>query len=377
MMTKLKQVHELGQSIWYDHLRRSLITTGELQRLLAMGVRGVTSNPTIFEQAIAGSADYDAALRRLVDEDMSISEIYEALVLDDITRTADLLCPLYDATDGADGYVSLEVSPRLAHDTNGTIVEARRLWGALNRPNVMIKVPATPAGIPAIQTLIGEGININVTLIFSVVQYEAVTEAFIAGLEQRLQAGGNLRSVASVASFFVSRVDTAVDRELEQRGFTSVQGKAAIANAKVAYAVFRRIFSQPRWQPLQQHGARVQRPLWASTGTKNPHYPDTLYIDSLIGPDTVNTAPPAAITAFLDHGIVAPTLEQGLNEAHATLAQLTELDIDLDAVTQQLQDEGVASFATSFESLLASIANKRARLLAEQEHRVESTEMLP
>ncbi len=376
-MTKLKQAHELGQSIWYDNLRRSLISTGELQRLLDLGVRGVTSNPTIFEQAIAGSADYDAALRQLVDEGTSVAAIYEALVLDDITRTADLLRPLYDVTHGTDGYVSLEVSPRLAHDTDGTIAEARRLWAALDRPNVMIKVPATPAGIPAIQTLISEGINVNVTLIFSVVQYEAVAEAFIAGLEQRLQAGGALRNVASVASFFVSRIDTAVDRVLEQRGITDVQGKAAMANAKVAYAAFRRIFSGPRWQHVQQHGAPVQRPLWASTGTKNPHYPNTLYIDSLIGPDTVNTAPAAAIAAFLDHGIIAPTLEQGANEAQATLTQLAELDIDLDAIAQQLQDEGVASFATSFASLMASIADKRARLLAEQDQRVESTEMLP
>jgi len=367
-MTRLRELAELGQAIWLDYIRRSLLTSGELQNLINQGVRGVTSNPTIFEKAIAGSADYDEDLHRLVDEGKSVAEIYEALALEDIRRAADLLRPVYEQTNGADGYVSLEVSPTLAHDTEGTVAEARRLFAVLSRPNVLIKVPATPEGIPAIERLISEGINVNATLMFSLAHYEAVAEAYIAGLEKLAAAGGDLSKVASVASFFVSRLDTAVDRALEghPQG-ASLKGKAAIANAKMAYARFRQVFSGPRWEKLAAQGARVQRPLWASTGTKNPLYSDTLYVDHLIGPDTVNTVPPATLQAFLDHGTVAPTLEAGLDEARAHLARLAELGIDLDAITQQLQDEGVAAFAGSFEALLASIAEKRNRLLADRE----------
>jgi len=364
-MTKLHELMGLGQAIWFDYIRRSFITSGELQALIDRGVRGVTSNPSIFEKAIAGSADYDRDLKRLVDEGKSVAEIYEALALNDITRAADLMRPVYDTTQGADGYVSLEVSPSLAHDTEGTIVEARRLFAALDRPNVMIKVPATPAGIPAIETLIGEGINVNVTLIFSLAHYQAVAEAYIAGLEKLASTGGDVSKIASVASFFVSRVDTAVDRALEghPQG-VSLRGKIAIANAKTAYAHFRGMFSGPRWERLAAQGARAQRPLWASTGAKNPLYPDTLYVDSLIGPDTVNTVPPATLGAFLDHGTAASTLEVGLEEARGHLAHLAELGIDLDAITQQLQDDGVAAFAKSFEALMASITEKQEKLLA-------------
>jgi len=366
-MTELHDLIDLGQSIWFDYIRRSFITSGELQALIDQGVRGVTSNPTIFEKAIAGSTDYDTDLRRLVGDGKSVEEIYEALALDDIAQAADLMRPVYDQTDGADGYVSLEVSPTLANDTGGTVADARRLFAALGRPNVMIKVPATPAGIPAIETLIGEGINVNVTLIFSLDHYQAVAEAYIAGLEKLVAAGGDPARVASVASFFVSRVDTAVDRALDEIGEGDFQGKVAIANAKVAYAHFREAFGGPRWEKLATQGARVQRPLWASTGTKNPHYPDTLYVDSLIGPHTVNTVPPATLRAFLDHGAVAATLETGVEEARSDLARLAELGVDLEAITQKLQDDGVASFAKSFESLMASIAEKRDRLLAEWE----------
>jgi transaldolase len=364
-MTKLHELADLGQAIWLDYIRRSFITSGDLQALIDEGLRGVTSNPTIFEKAIAGSTDYDGGLHRLVEEGKTVEEIYEALTLDDIQRAADLLRPVYDQAGGADGYVSLEVSPTLAHDTEGTIAEARRFFAALDRPNVMIKVPATPAGIPAIETLISEGVNVNITLMFSLAHYEAVAEAYIAGLEKLAADGGDpstgsgrgVSQVASVASFFVSRVDTAVDRALEAIGTpeaVALQGKIAIANAKMAYARFREIFSGERWERLAAQGARVQRPLWASTSAKNPLYPDTLYVDGLIGPDTVNTVPPATLNAFRDHGTVAPTLEAGLEEARIQLARLAELGVDFDAITQKLQDDGVAAFAKSFESLMAT-----------------------
>ena len=371
-MGNLHELTQLGQSIWYDYIRRAFITSGELQALIDEGLRGVTSNPTIFEKAIAGSVDYDEDLQKLVTAGKSINEIYEALVLDDIVRAADLLHPVYEATDGADGYVSLEVSPTLAHDTNGTIAEARRLFAALERPNVMIKVPATPAGIPAIETLIGEGINVNITLIFSLAQYKAVAEAYLTGLEKRAASGGDLRQVASVASLFVSRLDTTIDEALSHvedeslAAGLSLRGKIAIANAKSVYAAFREIFSGPRWDGLAAQGARVQRPLWASTGTKNPLYPEALYVDQLIGPDTVNTVPPATLNVFRDHGTVSETLTKGQDEAEAQLAQLEDLAIDLNAITQKLQDDGVAAFAGSFETLMASIAEKRDRLLAGQ-----------
>ena len=308
-MKILHEVAKLGQAVWLDYIRRALISSGELEVLIEKGIRGVTSNPTIFDKAIAGSADYDEALRSLIKQDKTDREIYEELVLEDIRQTADKLRSVYDKTGGLDGYVSLEVSPALASDTDGTVREAWRLFAQLDRPNVMIKVPATRAGIPAIQTLIGEGVNVNVTLIFSLSHYQPVAEAYISGLEGRLAAGGDVSSLASVASFFVSRVDTAVDSLLDKAGHPELQGRIAISNAKAAYARFQEIFTGERWERLAAHGARKQRVLWGSTGTKNPSYPDTLYVDGLIGPDTVNTVPPATLAAFLDHGKVASTLE--------------------------------------------------------------------
>jgi transaldolase len=367
MMTKLEQLADLGQAIWLDFIRRSLIVSGELQALVGEGLRGMTSNPTIFEKAIAGSDDYDEDMRWLVNDGASVMEIYEALAFEDIRTAASVLRPVYDRTAGTDGYVSLEVNPKLAHDTGGTIAEARRLFATLECPNVMIKVPATQAGIPAIETLIGEGINVNVTLIFSLDHYRAVAGAYLAGLEKLAAAGGDLFRVASVASFFLSRIDTAVDRALDnvqsQSGDPqSLKGKIAIASAKAAYTLFHEIFAGARWERLAVQGARYQRPLWASTSTKNPAYPDTLYVDSLIGPNTVNTLPPATLNAFREHGTVAPTLETGLDEPEQQFARLADLGVDLDVVNQTLQDDGVASFANSFESLLAGIAAKCQRL---------------
>lgn len=361
-MTKLHELNRLGQSVWYDNIRRGLLDSGELATFVEAGVTGVTSNPSIFEKAIAGSDDYDAALATLVAKDRPVVELYETLAIKDIQRAADVLRPVYDQADGLDGYVSLEVNPKLAHDTQGTIADARRLFATLDRANVMIKVPATPAGVPAIETLIGEGININVTLIFSLAQYRAVAEAYISGLERRSVSGKDLSGVASVASFFVSRIDTAVDRALNDIGNRTVQGKIAIASAKAAYVQFKEIFAGERWERLAAQGARVQRPLWASTSTKNAAYPDTIYVDTLIGPHTVNTVPPVTLDAFRDHGTVALTLEVGADRAVAQLAQLADLGLDLGAITQKLQDDGVAAFARSFESLLDSVQEKCERL---------------
>jgi len=361
-MSAIEELNRLGQSIWLDFIRRSLLDSGELEALVARGVSGVTSNPTIFEKAIAGSADYDGALRELAAEGKTNDEIYLALALDDIRRAADLLRPVWEATAGADGYVSLEANPKLARDTGETVAEARTLFKALDRPNVMIKVPATPEGIPAVEALIGLGVNVNVTLIFSLAHYEAAVRAYIAGLEQLAARGGDLRRVASVASFFVSRLDTAVDTELQKAASLDLQGRAAIANAKIAYERFKTVFSGDRWERLAGHGARVQRLLWTSTGTKNPNYPDTLYVDGLIGPHTVNTLPPATLGAFIDHGIVAPALDAGVDEAKRHLDRLKSLGIDIDAITARLEDEGVRAFAASFDALMNSISTKRSEV---------------
>ena len=367
-MTKLQELAAQGQSVWYDYIRRSLITSGELNALVEKGIRGVTSNPAIFEKAIAGSQDYDAAIKSLIAEGTSVEGIYENLAIADIQMAADVLKSVYDDTGGYDGYVSLEVSPELAQDTPGTVAEAVRLFTAVARPNVMIKVPATPAGIPAIAELIGKGVNVNVTLIFGLENYTAVVEAYLSGLEQlsgtgpSVDGGHRIDGVASVASFFVSRVDTAVDAALEAIGNVDLQGTIAIANAKVAYARFQELFSGDRWERLASQGARVQRVLWASTGTKNPDYSDTLYVDELIGPDTVNTLPPSTLEAFADHGSAKPTLTAGVEEARSRLARLSDLGIRLDDVTQTLQDEGVDAFARPFRSLMASIAQKKEDL---------------
>ena len=361
-MTRLKELAKLGQSVWLDYISRSLIASGELQSLIGEGLGGITSNPTIFEKAIAGSGEYDADIRRLSAQGKSDIEIYEALAIDDIRRAADLLRPLHEESGGADGYVSLEANPRLAYDTQGTVSEVRRLWKLLARPNVMIKVPATEAGIPAVESLTAEGINVNITLIFSLSHYDAVARAYTGGLEKLAAMGGPVEKVASVASFFVSRIDTAVDRVLESRGARDLLGRIAVDYSKTVYSHFRGYLASPRWKDIAGKGARVQRLLWGSTGTKNPAYSDLLYVDHLIGPDTVNTLPPATLAAFRDHGRVAATLTEGLAEARARLSRLEALGISMDLTTRQLQDDGVAAFARSFEGLLKSIAEKRKEL---------------
>ena len=365
-MSRLNDLSNLGQAVWYDNLRRGLLTSGELQKLLDAGVRGVTSNPTILERAIAGSTDYDDALHTLVDEGVSNEGIYEALVFEDIRRTADLLAPIYEATGGADGFVSLEVSPHLAHDEAATIAAAKRYVAALNRPNVMIKVPATPAGMGAVEHLVGAGVSVNVTLVFSQHQYEAVAEAYLSGLEHLVKQGGDPTQVASVASVFVSRIDTVVDAQLDKRGddrAERLRGAAAIANAKLIYASFERLFSGSRWARLAQQGAKVQRPLWASTGVKDPLYPDTYYADALIGAHTVNTMPPKALQAFRERGTVRATLSGGLEQAEQDLADLDTVGIDLGHVTHTLLHEGLASFNDSFDALLRSVDDKREAIL--------------
>ena len=373
-MNSLKQLAEQGQSIWLDYIRRDLIRSGELKRLVEEdGLRGVTSNPTIFDKAMSGSTDYDMALRALLADNQHapVGELYERLAIEDIQMAADVLRTVYDETHGDDGYVSLEVSPHLADDTKRTISEAQRLRNAVDRPNVMIKVPATPAGLPAIEELIAKGININVTLMFSMRHYEAVARAYIKGLERC----GNPAGVASVASFFVSRVDTAVDKALEESGnpeAKALAGKIAVANSKLVYRRFLEIFHGEGFAALRQRGARVQRPLWASTGTKNPAYSDVLYVEHLIGPETVNTMPPETIHAFHDHGKVpGATVKQGLEEAEKLLAQLANFGIDLDAITEKLQKDGVAAFKASFDQLMAGLEKKRHAMIGAELDRIE------
>jgi transaldolase / glucose-6-phosphate isomerase len=351
-----------GQSIWYDNIRRALIESGELQSLLDQGVRGITSNPSIFEKAISGSNDYDADMQKLVSEGKSANEIYEALVLEDIRRAADLLRPLYDDSDGVDGYISLEVSPHLSHDTDGTVHEGARFYAALKRPNVMIKVPATAEGIPAITTLISQGINVNVTLMFSQQQYVRVADAYIAGLEKLLESGGDISKVASVASFFISRLDSKIDPRLEENGGSDLMGRVAIANARLVYEIFKEKFSNARWKKLEEKGARRQRVLWASTSTKNPAYMDTMYVDALIGPDTVNTVPPKTLKSLQDHATVARTVDANMQDARVVIASLRDYFVDLDEATDELLVEGVEKFAQSFDSLMASIEQKRTQL---------------
>ncbi|MBD3334492.1 MAG: bifunctional transaldolase/phosoglucose isomerase, partial [Candidatus Eisenbacteria bacterium] len=361
-MSELKELTALGQSPWVDTIRRSLLASGELQRWIDAGLRGLTSNPTIFESAISGSSDYDEELRELAEAKRAVEDIYESLAVEDIRRSADLFRTIYEESDGRDGFVSLEASPRLAHDTEATIREVRRLHGQVERPNVMIKVPATPAGIPAIETLIGEGLNVNVTLMFSQSHYEGVVQAYLAGLERLAARGGDLSRTASVASLFVSRVDTKVDEELKKRGVTELRGKIAVANSKMVRARFQEVFRGERWEKLARQGARTQRLLWGSTSTKNPEYPDTLYVDELIGGDTVNTMKPETLAAFQDHGTAAPTLDRGWDEARRQLAELQRVGIDLHAITHELQDEGVERFNRSFDELLCSINQKRKEL---------------
>jgi len=372
----LKQLGTLGQSIWLDYIRRDLIASGELRRLIEEdGLRGMTSNPSIFEKAIADSHDYDDDIRTMALKGKGAEAIYETLSQRDVQSAADEFRPLYDRTDGKDGYVSLEVNPHLAHDTKGTIEEARRLWAALNRPNVFIKVPATADGLPAIQQLISEGININVTLLFGLPRYRQVAEAYIAGIEARAVQGKPVKNVASVASFFLSRIDALVDPLLEkliaQGGQKTdlakkVHGQVAIASAKMAYQIYKEIFGSDRFRKLTAQGARVQRLLWASTSTKNQDYSDVKYVESLIGPDTINTAPVETIDAFRDHGDPKSCLEQDVEEAHWVMARLPELGVNIEKVTQQLEEEGVEKFSKPFDKLMETLAQRSPRHLTRE-----------
>ena len=376
MSNPLVEIMKLGQSIWYDNIRRAMLSSGDLAKKIEEDdLRGVTSNPTIIEKAITGSTDYDEQMRALVQSGKDVMDIYEDLVIEDIGNAADILKPVYDKTDGVDGYISLEVDPRLAFKTQETIEQADRLFNRLGRKNVMIKIPASQEGMPAIEESIARGINVNVTMIFSIENYEQVAEAFIKGLERRAAAGQSVDHIASVASFFVSRVDTAIDKDLEymaRHAETPVEkarlegllGRAAIANAKLAYQKFGEIFHGPRFADLLAKGAQVQRQLWASTGTKNPNYSDVLYVDELIGPETVNTVPPATYTAIRDHGTPKLTLGEGIEDCHKLFDDLRNVGIDIKAVTEKLQQDGLASFVTSFDTLVESIESKRDALLS-------------
>ncbi len=376
-MNTAQQLAQVGQSLWYDNIQRGLLDNGEMAGMVARGeIRGVTSNPTIFMNAITKSNDYDAGLAPLAAIGQSAEAIFWQLAIEDIQAAAGLFLPLYRETDGGDGFVSIEVNPSLANDTEPTLAEARSLWRRVDRPNLMVKIPATRAGIPAIRAAIAGGVNVNVTLIFSRQRYAEVMDAYLSGLEQRAAAGLPVDSIASVASFFVSRVDSNVDARLQAiiqgdgaRGdeAAALLGRAAIANARLAYADFKRTFAGPRWEKLRAAGARVQRPLWASTGTKNPAYSDVLYVEELIGPDTVNTVPPQTLVAFLEHGRVALTLECDLDEAARTFDRLAALGIAMDEVTEQLEWEGVKSFADAFAALLKAVEERR-RVEAEAAH---------
>lgn len=371
MSNPLVQLKTQGQSVWYDNIDRAQLVSGEFKRMLDEdGVVGVTANPTIFEKSISSGHAYDEQMKQLISEGKNANEIYEALVIQDIRTVADLLRPIYDRTNGVDGYVSLEVSPDLANDTDGTLKEARRFWKMVDRPNLLIKIPATPAGIPAIEQALTEGINVNITLIFALDSYKAVTEAYLSALESRNAEGKDISHIASVASFFVSRVDTLVDKLLddkikassdaaEQKKLKELEGKAAIANARVVYQNFKRIFSTPRFETLKHSGAHVQRPLWASTSTKNPAYRDVLYAEELIGPDTVDTMPLETIKNFRDHGVVARTVDKNPDGAQAELDALEKVGIHYAQVTQQLLDEGVKKFADSFHQLFEGIESKQ------------------
>jgi transaldolase len=360
----IARLNDYGQSPWYDNVRRLLLVNGELLRLIEHdGIRGVTSNPSIFDKAISSGDDYEAQLRLLVADGQSTDDIYWAVVLRDITDVAGLLRPVYDRLAATDGYVSIEVDPRLAHETKASLDQLRQLHDQLRQPNVMVKVPATPAGLPVIADAIAEGRNVNVTLIFGLDRYDEVIEAYISGLERLVAGGGDPRRVASVASFFVSRVDTEVDRRLPEGH--ALRGKAAVANAKLAYRLFEQRFSGPRWDALAARGAQVQRPLWASTSTKNPAYTDTLYVDELVGPQTVNTLAPASIDALHDHGDPqADTIRRGVDDAQQAIDDLAGAGVDFADVTKVLEDEGVAAFAASHTQVLETIAKRADEIRA-------------
>ena len=375
-MNTVQQLNKLGQSIWYDNISRSMITGGELQARVDEGLTGVTSNPTIFDKAISGSSDYDDQIRELVEQNpaMGAVEIIQALMVKDIQMATDVLMPVYRRTNGADGFISVEVNPTKAHDTAATIDEVRLLWKRINRSNLMVKIPATKEGLPAIEQTTYEGMNINVTLIFSLERYQEVADSYITGIERRVKEGKPVGTIASVASVFVSRVDTLVDDLLnkkiatardqkEAERFRGLLGQAAVANAKLVYRAFRRIFEGPRFTALRAKGASVQRPLWGSTGTKNPAYSDVKYVDTLIGAHTVNTTPPATYKAILDHTKPVLTIETDLPAAEQKLRDLASAGIDLSWVMQKLEDDGVTAFAKSFNDLYRSLEQKRAQIL--------------
>jgi transaldolase/glucose-6-phosphate isomerase len=379
MTNRIQQLAQLGQSVWLDNIQRKMITSGKLKAMINEGLLGMTSNPTIFEKAIVGTTDYDDALQKLIDDGYDATAIYDALTIEDVGMAADVFRPVYERTNGGDGYVSIEVSPKLAHDTQRTLDDARRLWHTLKRPNVMVKIPATKESLPAIEQALIDGININVTLMFSMDHYVAVAEAYLRALEARAAAGKRVDHIASVASFFVSRVDTLLDGRLEKiadvarlRGAlsasnlaSSLLGKAAVANSQLVYERFRQIIADERFKALEAKGARVQRVLWASTSTKNPRYPDTLYVDTLIGPDTINTVPPETYTAILDHATVQCTVDTDLDRARQVVADLKSLGFDLNVAGEQLSVEGVDKFTKSFEGLLSVIDDKRIALMAQ------------
>lgn len=369
-MSRLQGLQQQGQSVWLDFIKRSLITSGELERLIRDdGVRGLTSNPSIFEQAIGETSEYTNALQQLSARYADSHVIYEQLAIADIQAAADTFRSVYDDSKGRDGFVSLEVSPELVHDTRGTLTEARRLWRAVGRDNLMIKVPGTPEGIAAIESLVSEGINVNVTLLFAVDVYQQVANSYIAGLSRLAAEGGKLQSVASVASFFISRVNTMVDKLIHERLATAtgarlqqlegLLGKAAIANAKLAYAQYQDIYRSAKWQELAARGARTQRVLWASTGTKNPTYRDVVYVEQLVGPDTVNTMPPATMNAFRDHGVAETTLTRGLDEARQVVAGLETVGISMAEVTSRLLEDGQQQFNDAFRLLLSAVDRAR------------------
>ena len=363
-MNKTQELLAEGQSIWYDNIQRKLLENGELAGMIERGeIRGVTSNPSIFMNAVTKSSDYDASLAPLAEKGLGTEDIFFHLAVEDIQAAADLFAPLYQQSNGADGYVSLEVSPRLAHDTAGTLAEAKRLWQWVNRPNLMVKIPATVAGLPAITEAIAEGINVNVTLIFSRERYGEVMEAHAAGLEKRMARGLPIDKIESVASFFISRMDSAIDPRLQSMGSaeaSALMGKAAIANACLAYADFKEMINSERFQKILAGGGKLQRPLWASTSTKNPSYRDVIYVEELIGPNTVNTVPPQTLTAFLDHGVVRRSLDEDVAGAGQTMDNLEALGISLKQVTAQLEAEGVKAFIDAFDVLLDAIRSRLA-----------------
>ena len=370
-VTKLHKVAEFGQSIWMDHIQRSMIKSGELESYIHNGLRGITSNPSIFEKAIAETNEYDDQIHALTLEGKSVEEIYETLVIDDIRMAADKLRPVFDKSGGKDGFISLEVNPHLAHDQQGTVNEAKHLFATVDLPNIMIKVPATAEGILAFKELIRDGVNINVTLMFSTTQYDVVAETYLIALQERTGSPKEVinNRISSVASLFVSRMDAKVDKMLDELGAPeakTLKGRIGIANAKIVYQRFKKFFSGRRWdwEYLHNKGADFQRVLFGSTSTKNPEYSDVMYVDSLIGQHTVNTIPPKTIDAFLDHGTVAATLENNLDEAHEQMEQLSKLGIDLDDVTRQLLNEGIEKFSEPYDNLMKTIAEKKAEYVA-------------